>query len=275
MAALVPNAEAFVCALCSRSIPLQEGIPLFTAPPPELHPSEKYERGPEVGTPWRRANWRFLAAQLERFPHDALLLDVGAGRGDFASLYARQKCLALDIYPYPEVDLVCDLTLTNPFCAGSLDGILLMNVLEHVYATHTLLAVLADLLKPGGLLIIAIPFMVKLHQIPVDYVRYTHYSLANLARDYGFEVDLLEGYYDPVFFLEEGAGNIRWGVLPALKRRQRYLARPILAGITILGQGLNAILGPGQSISPATTRSQAPIGYQIVFRKASPKPSDS
>jgi hypothetical protein len=139
--------------------------------------------------------------------------------------------------------------------------------MEHVYDTHTLLGSLAALLKPGGVIIVAIPFLVKIHQAPVDYVRYTHYALRRLGEDHGLQVETLEGYYDPLFFLGEGIGNLRWGVLPAMQGLRRYLGRLLLAGIQSLAGLLKRTVDAGQSISPENVRSSAPTGYQIVYRK--------
>jgi SAM-dependent methyltransferase len=243
------------------------GIPLFTIPPEGMIASKKQARGPEIGTPWRQANWRFLESQLGRLPGDALILDVGAGRGDFAEGLADRRCLALDVYPYPEVDIVCDLTQVNPFRPGSFEAILLLNVLEHVYDSHTLMATLTDLLKPGGVIIIAIPFMVKIHQAPVDFVRYTHFTLERLGESHGLQVDSLEGFYDPVFFLGEGIGNIRNATLPGLQAGKRYLARALLACIQWSANLIRRLTGPGRLETPSTARSMAPTGYHLVYRK--------
>jgi SAM-dependent methyltransferase len=258
-----------VCQDCGHQIPLKGQIPLFTTPPAGIQPSEKLVRGPEMGTPWRRANWRFLERQLAGLDQQSLILDVGAGRGDFDALLADRQVISLDIYPYPEVDIVCDLTLANPFKPSGFNAILLMNVLEHVYETRTFLAALSKLLKPGGLLVVAIPFMVKMHQVPVDYVRLTEFSLQRLGPDHGLALDELEGYYDPLFFLAEGTGNLRNAYLPGLGKSRRNMARLLLGGIQILADGLSRMLGPGQAQAPAEVRSLAPTGYQVVYRKIS------
>jgi hypothetical protein len=265
--ALEEAGDRLRCPACSYCAALENGIPLFTQPPANLVPSEKIQRGPEIGTPWRQANWRFLEAQIALLNRDAATLDVGAGRGDFAPVFQGRTAIALDVYPYPEVDIVCDLTQTNPFRPSSFEAVTLMNVMEHVYDTHTLLGTLVRLLKPGGVLIVAIPFMVKMHQTPVDFVRYTHFALSRLGEDHGLALDLLEGYYDPVFFLGEGMGNLRWSVLPTLKGGRRYLARALLGGIQALSNGLGAVLGKGRTIDPSDARSLAPTGYHVVYRK--------
>ena len=262
-----PGQVTLACQLCGWTIPMQGKIPLFTSPPHGLVPSEKLTRGPEIGTPWRRANWRFLQQQVARLNPDALILDVGAGRGDFADLFENRNYLALDVYPYPEVDIVCDLTQVNPFRPQSFDAILLMNVMEHVYDTRALLGSLAEMLRPGGVILVAIPFLVKIHQAPIDFVRYTHYALQRLGDGAGLQVDLLEGYYDPVFFLGEGTGNLHWAVLPTLSNGRRYLARAVLAVLEGGAGLLNRLVGVGKSLPPERVRSSAPTGYHVVYRK--------
>jgi SAM-dependent methyltransferase len=264
---LTAGDNALLCPHCGRTVPLENGIPIFTQPPSGLEPSEKVARGPGTGTPWRQANWRFLQEQVAALSPDAAILDVGAGRGDFAGVYQGRSCLALDVYPYPEVDLVCDLTQTNPFREETFDAILLMNVLEHVYNGRALLDALVRSLKPGGVIIVAIPFLVKMHQEPVDFVRYTHYALERLGSDYGLVLASLEGYYDPVSLLGEGTGNLKNAVLPALRGFGHYAGRLLLIGMDVLVAAMGKIVGPGRLQSPRSARSHAPTGYHLVYRK--------
>ncbi len=233
-----------------------------------MRPSEKIARSPDAGTPWRQANWRFLGDQATKLDPQAIILDVGAGRGDFADLFKSYPgYLALDVYPYPEVDIVCDLSCTNPFRPNSLDAVVLMNVLEHVYDAHALMTSLAEMLKPGGKLIVAVPFLVKMHQAPVDFTRFTHYALVRIGTDHELEVERLEGFYDPVSVLAEGAGNLRNAVLPTLRGARRYAARLLSEGLQASAYLLRRVLGPGQTASPESMRSQAPTGYHVVYRK--------
>jgi SAM-dependent methyltransferase len=268
---------SLVCTGCKQVIPAQRTetgrtIPLFTPPPTGLVPSDKQPRGPGIGTPWRQANWRFLEQQVKALEPAALILDVGAGRGDFATLFAERNCLALDIYPYPEVDLVCDLTQVMPFKPASFDAIALMNVIEHVYDTHSLFGALSKLLKPDGRIFVAIPFMVKIHQAPVDFVRFTHFALRKLGQQHGMDIELLEGYYDPVFFMEEGIGNLRWSTLPSLSGSKRYLARGLVTGLQVLASSLGGVLGKGKTMPPENARGWAPTGYHVVYRKPQDNP---
>jgi SAM-dependent methyltransferase len=257
------------CTNCGRNVPLLDGKPVFTPMPETAHVYQRLERGPDHGTPWRQANWRFLQEQVNGLDKDALLLDVGAGHGDFAQIYVGRKSLSLDVVPYPEVDLACDLAECVPFRESTFDMLILMNVLEHVYNFHGLLDSLFYLIKPGGLLIIAVPFMIKIHQAPFDFQRYTHYSLEQMARQHGFEIALLEGYYDPIFFLGEGTRNFRFWVLPKSSRPARWLGHGILILIEGLIASLRPIVGKGYLKSPEEAKNPAAIGYHLVLKKPS------
>lgn len=255
------------CTNCGRKVPLMDGKPVFTPMPETAHVYQRLERGPDQGTPWRQANWQFLETQVQGLDRDAILLDVGAGHGDFAQTYAGRKYFAVDVVPYPEVDLACDLAECIPFREGTFDMLILMNVLEHVYNFHGLLDSLFYLLKPGGSLVIAVPFMIKIHQAPFDFQRYTHYSLEQMAYQHGFEIALLEGYYDTIFFLGEGTRNFRFWVLPKLSRPARWLGRGILILIEGLITLLKPIIGKGYLKNPEAAKNPAAIGYHLVLKK--------
>jgi SAM-dependent methyltransferase len=257
---------------CSRDgfeVRIHESKPVFTPMPETAHVYEKIERGPDRGTPWRQANWKFLQEQVQGQSKEALILDVGAGHGDFAQIFTRRKYLAVDIVPYPEVDLACDLAEYIPFKENTFDMLVLMNVLEHVYHFHELLDALYYLLKPGGSLVVAVPFMIKVHQAPFDFYRYTHYTLSDLAQEHGFKVELLEGYYDPIFFVREGTRNLRFWVLPKLPRLSRWFGRGLLILIEALVSLLKPVIGKGFVKSPDTAKNPAAIGYHLVLRKPS------
>ena len=221
--------------------------PNWSAAPRPAHPG-----GRPTGAFWKR---RWQASRPRRSSWT-----WAPGAAISPPLLNGRRSLALEIYPYPEVDVVCDLTQVNPFRPGSFDAALLMNVLEHVYDTHNLLASLCQLLKPGGVLLVAVPFMVKMHQVPVDFVRYTHFALERLGAEHGLSVERLEGYYDPVFFLGEGLGNLKNAVLPALPASRRYPARLLLGGI----QALASLLG---AASPVQAGARQPRPRPGVWRR--------
>jgi SAM-dependent methyltransferase len=264
---LIELAGEFRCSSCDFCGVLHSGIPLFTDVAGDIQPFEKAPRGPHSGSPWRQANWRFLQQQVDALPTEAVLLDVGAGHGDFAEIFKGRQAVLLDVYPYPEIDVVCDLTHSVPFRPGSFDAVVLMNVLEHVYDSQALFAAVKSLLKPGGIFVVAIPFLLKVHQAPYDFVRYTHFSLERLGEQQGFEVLSLEGYYDPIFLLGEGWRNIERTELGRMNRYRRAASRGLLWGIKTTASILEGLVGKGYTQPSEHAVTPAPIGYHVVYRK--------
>lgn len=258
---------AWKCGSCGYVVNLQGNTLMFTSLPDAIQPFERRERGAEKGTPWRQANWRFLEKQVATLPQDAVILDVGAGHGDFAELFEKRRPLYLDVVPYPEVDLACDLTQLVPFRKDSVEAIALVNVLEHVYDANQLISKLAEILKPGGVLWVTIPFLLKIHQAPYDFQRFTSYALERMGTAAGLRVGTIEGFYDPMFLIGESLRNVEYHILPGFNRVKRYLARAILSLIKIPISLLSYQLGKGTARELDESASPAPIGYQIVFHK--------
>jgi SAM-dependent methyltransferase len=259
--------NSLTCADCGKIFNFDQNAVLFTAPPSDLTPSELRERGEGKDTPWRHANGVFLRDQLKDLSSDALLLDVGAGRGDFLPAYKHFPHLLLDVYPYPEVDVVCDLTRLNPFRESSLDAVLLMNVLEHVASPLELLRSMRAMLKSHGRIIIAIPFYLKIHQAPLDFQRLTHFALRDLAQRAGYSLLHLEGFYDPCGVIEESLRYYKfWG-----RAGQGWLARKFSATMLALLQTNLKVLKSSSARpfvgDPFQVEYPAPIGYQLVLEK--------
>ncbi len=70
-----------------------------------------------------------------------------------------------------------DLEQPLPIQDHSYDHVLLINVLEHIYAFHQLLGEAARVVRPGGSIIIVVPFLFPLHPSPNDYWRFSAQAL--------------------------------------------------------------------------------------------------
>lgn len=75
-----------------------------------------------------------------------------------------------------------------PLQSGSVDHVLLLDVLEHLPRPGDCLGDIHRVLRPGGKLTIQVPFMYPLHDAPLDFHRWTRYGLHRAAREAGFEV---------------------------------------------------------------------------------------
>ena len=261
------GSETLGCTKCDYSARQVQGIPLFTDVPANIEPWEKVERGPDKGTAWRKSNWKFLNGFVSKLPAEAKILDVGAGHGDFADIFEGRKYYSLDIVPYPEVDLVADLGAVNPFKDGAFEVVVLMNVLEHVYESRNLLKSIARIVSPGGSVVITVPFLLKVHQAPFDFSRYTPYFIEKMAADAGLQVESLQGYYDTQYLLNESLGNAWQYSIKTQSKLQQFVARALVFIIQRLVNWFGKVTRKGFIDATQSQPNPAPVGYLVVLRK--------
>jgi len=73
-----------------------------------------------------------------------------------------------------------------PFAGASFDTVIATELLEHLPDPRQCLAEVARVLRPGGHLILSVPFLEPLHEEPRDFYRFTPYSIRNLLELHGF-----------------------------------------------------------------------------------------
>ena len=126
------------------------------------------------------------------------LLDLGCGK---VPLYAAYRELvdeivcvdwANSLHESKHVDFLRDLNEDLDLNGQLFDTVLLSDVLEHIRKPDKLLAQIHGLLRPGGKVIIGVPFFYHIHEAPNDFFRYTRYALISLAEESGFKVCYLE-----------------------------------------------------------------------------------
>ena len=61
-------------------------------------------------------------------------------------------------------------------------------VLEHVRDADLAVAEMARVLRPGGHLLVTVPFLYPMHEPPFDFRRFTHFGLIDVLERSGFEV---------------------------------------------------------------------------------------
>src|SRR5690606_29940369 len=71
---------------------------------------------------------------------------------------------------------------------ASFDHALCNQVLEHVFNPNEFLSEIARVLKPGGNLLLTVPFAWDEHEQPYDYARYSSFGLKHLLQENGFEI---------------------------------------------------------------------------------------
>jgi SAM-dependent methyltransferase len=95
-------------------------------------------------------------------------------------------------------NIVADLNEPLPIEDGAADTVISLSVLEHLREPAMFLQETHRILKPGGVLVLQVPFMWWEHEVPHDYYRFTRYGLSYLLRKAGFatvEVHAQTGFW--------------------------------------------------------------------------------
>jgi SAM-dependent methyltransferase len=137
---------------------------------------------------------RLLAEAVSRFaPHvSGRVLDVGCGTKPYRDLFKTSQYVGLEVAnPNVHAEASVDHTYdgeTFPFLEREFDSVLSFQVLEHVRSPAGFVSEIRRVLKPGGLLLLTVPFVWEEHEIPNDRTRFTSYGLKELLSQSGFEV---------------------------------------------------------------------------------------
>ena len=130
-----------------------------------------------------------LAAEI--FPLGGPLYEFGAyqvqgqeERANLRGFFPRRAYFGCDARPGPGVERIEDLeALALPDeCAST---VLCFETLEHVFRVHDACGEMFRVLKPGGVLMVSVPFHFRIHAYPDDYWRMTPSCLLQLLEPYG------------------------------------------------------------------------------------------
>jgi len=162
------------------------------------------------------------------------VLDVGGlrRRGDFRPPAAARWVVAdVDLRPVPGAGprVGADIQAL-PFRAGAFDAVKATEVLEHVPDVARALAECRRVLRPGGTLVITVPFLERLHGDPDDYARYTRSMWERLLAEAGLRPTTIAAQGG---FFTHLAGLLRFLVLRAPRplRWAGYATFPLLDGM--------------------------------------------
>jgi SAM-dependent methyltransferase len=139
---------------------------------------------------------------------DGHMLNAGCGTRDI-SLYLQAKgageITRYDIASHDPAVIVGPIE-AMPFADGSFDSVLCNAVLEHVHNADRAIRELARVVRKGGHVVVAVPFLQPYHACPGDFRRYTADGLAQLGRSAGLDVvEIL-----PVHSFAQTFGWILW-----------------------------------------------------------------
>lgn len=233
----------------------------------------RYATGLDLGGPPSRLRSLLRASPLERVlalkPPPAAVLDVGCGNGETLQALVRRGYDAQGF----EVDEVAarvvrarglSVTLAGDLAgvaypAEAFDIIFLNHVLEHTSDPRSLLHEIRRLLRPGGILFLAVPnascAQARIfagawvaHEVPRHRQFFSHRSLVHIVQDEGFRCLRFypRAYQSPRAFLTNISGLLRHRrhvPVAAARAAAAFLVYPIsLVTGVLLGRGFGSAL---------------------------------
>ena len=203
-------------------------------------------------TPWRT----LLHKRLSTLHINGDILDIGGSKkSEYASLIKGEHTIKVvnidEEYGY---DYKFDLEKPFPLENSIVDAVLCINVLEHIFNYQHVINESHRILKNGGQIVIAVPFLIQVHPCPHDHWRYTAETLQRILEEGGYSDICIEAIGRGVF---TSISNLMFNVLKLSLLRSIAIA---------VAQGLDAIVSKLLPKSSFNKEHYA-LGYVVTAKK--------
>jgi SAM-dependent methyltransferase len=161
------------------------------------------------------AQYRVTLPLLKKFS-GGRLIDLGCGDMPFRQQLSSQLEAydSLDFFPRSnQVTYVGDIQHMDMIPASTYDTAICLEVLEHIGDPFMAVREIQRILKAGGVLIVSVPHLSRLHDEPHDYYRYTRHGLRYLLEQNGFSIQVLEQRGGLFSFLGHQVSTVALGLV--------------------------------------------------------------
>lgn len=197
-----------------------------------------------------------------------VLYDLGCGEAPYRGFFLKyaKQYIGVDWAGSchdTKADITADLNKPLPIEAEVADTVVSLSVLEHLCEPQTMLNEAYRILRPGGGIVLQVPWQWWIHEAPYDFFRYTPYGLIYMFEKAGF-IDIK---------VEPQSGFFTMMVL-----KMNYFSRRFIRGPKFLRWAIKAFLlvvwYTGQKIAPLLDRldkewARETTGYYVTARKVS------
>jgi SAM-dependent methyltransferase len=222
----------------------------------------------------RRAhNWLAYDAgdrNLQQHAHlyNGVLYDLGCGESPYRGFFLQYADQYIGVdwngsLHETKADIAADLNKPLPIESQLADTVVSLSVMEHLCEPQMMLGEAFRILKPGGAIVLQVPWQWWIHEAPYDFFRYTPYGLKYMFEKAGF-IDVS---------VEPQAGFFTASVL-----KWNYFSNRFVRGPRPLRWSLKASLLPfwyiGQKAAPFLDKLDSDwtleaSGYYVTGRKPS------
>jgi SAM-dependent methyltransferase len=225
---------------------------------PPSHPLRRWRRRQDffpgafgwLVNPFYFARRGLLEHLREFFPQlRGEVLDVGCGSKPYRELIPAGRYVGMEMdTPRTRASFAADVYYdgrTFPQADATFDGVLCSQVFEHVFTPAEFLAEIHRVLRPGGRLVLTVPFVWDEHEQPHDFARYSSFGLRALLEGAGFEVVAQRKSVADARALVQLASGWIFKITRTRHRVPNLLAQlALIAPLNLLG-GLVAFVLPG------------------------------
>src|SRR5258705_9633859 len=180
------------------------------------------------------------------------LLDVGCGSKPYEQLFRVDQYVGLDIESArTRASGAADQYYDGhrfPFADTSFDAVLCNQVLEHVFDPNEFVSELHRVLKPGGRLVLTVPFVWDEHEQPFDYARYSSFGLRALFEQHGFAIERHRKINPNISAIFQLINAYLYKVLPKPLIVHVIVCATVMAPISYLGVILSKILPDNEDL---------------------------
>jgi SAM-dependent methyltransferase len=137
-----------------------------------------------------RINEKFLNKFKNKY--GKIIYDLGCGEMPYKDFFLQfaEKYVGVDwsgTQHQLKADIVSDLNKPLPIESKVADTVVSLSVLEHLCEPQTMLNEAYRILKPGGNIVLQVPWQWWVHEAPHDFYRYTPFGLKYLFEKSGFK----------------------------------------------------------------------------------------
>lgn len=137
------------------------------------------------------AQYHIITPLIKKFAHGRCI-DLGCGNAPFSEILEKytQEYNTVDIEKkfkfltfQANIENLHEIVLSETY-----DFAVCLEVLEHLPHPWKAISEIQRILKSGGILILSVPHLSRLHEVPHDYYRFTEFGLRSLLLENGFSI---------------------------------------------------------------------------------------
>lgn len=199
------------------------------------------------------------------FLFKGVLYDLGCGEKPYKTLFEQycENYLGVDwsnSLHEISADVLANLNEILPIDSSSADTVVSISVLEHLSEPQNMLNEAYRMLRPGGNIVLQVPFQWRVHEEPYDFFRYTSHGLKYMFEKAGFadiKIIPLSGFWS-MWFLKLNYQTARLVRGPGV-------VRLLVMGLLMPIWWFNQMLAP--VIDKSWPSTEETIGYFVAATK--------